>query len=185
MISEEKQSLRARMRSVLAGMTIAQRAEASQAIRNHLESSALWMAAQRIIGFQPMASEPLWIAEEFPAKTLAFPRLRNEEIEPVIAQEHGDFAPGQFGIHEPSGNVLMERPDLILVPGLAFDRQGGRLGRGKGYYDRFLVRMTAKKIGVCFACQLVEDVPLESHDHPLDGVVTEEGLILRDKVGLS
>ena len=63
--------------------------------------------------------------------------------------------------------------DLIIVPGVAFDAQCHRLGRGRGFYDRLLSSLHAPKIGICFDFQLVPSVPVESFDHPMDHVVTE------------
>ena len=62
-----------------------------------------------------------------------------------------------------------------MVPGVAFDLCGGRLGYGKGYYDRFLKRTRAFRIGVCFSSQIVESVPMEDHDIPMQGLVSEKG----------
>jgi 5-formyltetrahydrofolate cyclo-ligase len=78
---------------------------------------------------------------------------------------------------------------LISAPGLAFDRKGNRLGRGKGYYDRFLSRARASGahcmvIGICFSEQLVDDVPHDETDQQVDGVVTERETILFDRAGL-
>ncbi len=73
-------------------------------------------------------------------------------------------------------------PEIILVPGVAFDKSGGRLGRGKGYYDRYLekIESTLKrrviKIGICFSQQLIELVKLEDHDQVMDFIVTDEGM---------
>jgi 5-formyltetrahydrofolate cyclo-ligase len=66
----------------------------------------------------------------------------------------------------------------IIVPGLAFTKRGQRLGRGGGYYDRYLASLpaTTMKIGVCFALQIVETLPIEHHDQKMDVVITEEGL---------
>ncbi|MDR0937736.1 MAG: 5-formyltetrahydrofolate cyclo-ligase [Mediterranea sp.] len=84
------------------------------------------------------------------------------------------LATGRFGIEEPTGEAFTDYPaiDLAVVPGVAFDRQGHRLGRGKGYYDRLLPRLTqAYKLGLCFPFQLVERVPAEPSDVPMDEVV--------------
>jgi len=72
--------------------------------------------------------------------------------------------------------------EVILVPGLAFTREGQRLGRGGGNYDRYLALLPAStlKMGVCFALQIVETLPAEPHDQPVDAVATEDG-ILRQK----
>lgn len=88
---------------------------------------------------------------------------------------------GAYGIREPGpGSEVWspEKLELILVPGVAFDRRGGRLGRGKGYYDRFLPKTNAVKVGVCFGERLLARLPLEPHDHRMDAVVTEREMIL-------
>lgn len=86
-----------------------------------------------------------------------------------------------FGLKEPPEGVEEVEPDLLFVPLAAFDRAGGRVGYGGGFYDRTLEKLRAKQpalaIGLAFAAQEVETVPLESHDAPLDGVLTEEGFL--------
>ncbi len=90
---------------------------------------------------------------------------------------------GAYGILEPiegSGPTLKaEEIDVIIVPALAFDRTGARLGYGCGYYDRFLKRLKdeAVKIGLAFEVQMVDEVPFESHDERVDYIVTETGII--------
>jgi 5-formyltetrahydrofolate cyclo-ligase len=86
--------------------------------------------------------------------------------------------PGAFGILEPRLDAAVfpaSEIDLILVPGLAFDPQGHRLGRGKGYYDRFLPETRGKTMGIC--SYLVPRVPVEAHDCKMDAVVTEGTII--------
>ena len=67
--------------------------------------------------------------------------------------------------------------DVILVPGLAFDRNGGRMGFGKGYYDRLLESSKAVKIGLCYDFQILEKIPTESHDVPMNFVITEKEIL--------
>lgn len=67
-------------------------------------------------------------------------------------------------------------PDLLIIPGLAFDENGGRLGRGKGFYDRFLSHFKGIKVGICFEEQLIDTVPREDHDVIVDFVVSERGI---------
>jgi len=94
----------------------------------------------------------------------------------VIADWQSDLVPARMGLKEPRKGLPLADPadiDLILVPGLAFDRSGGRLGRGKGYYDRFLATVppSAVTIGMCFTCQIVERVPMNEHDWPVGQLV--------------
>jgi 5-formyltetrahydrofolate cyclo-ligase len=86
---------------------------------------------------------------------------------------------GKFGNLEPKANAPKApfESDFIVVPGLAFDPSGGRLGRGAGYYDRLLTKFQGVRIGVCFTELLVERVPCEDHDIRMDFVVTPEGII--------
>ena len=86
--------------------------------------------------------------------------------------------PGRFGVREPRGGrpaVDVKQLDLILVPGLGFDRRGGRLGRGRGYYDRLLSCSVAKRIGVAFTEQCVPEAPVEPHDMRMNCIVSPAG----------
>lgn len=113
-------------------------------------------------------------------KTLLLPRCEGDGT--MTARRMDDLAelePGAYGILEPKPDapcVMPDEIDLILVPGLAFDEKGGRLGRGKGYYDRFLGKTEAKTIGVC-RC-LVPRVPVEVHDKRMDAVVTDKNIMI-------
>jgi 5-formyltetrahydrofolate cyclo-ligase len=91
------------------------------------------------------------------------------------------LAPGAFRVHEPDPECETVEPDLLLVPLLAFDRTGHRLGYGAGHYDRTLAELHARKpivaIGLAFAAQEVDRIPADGHDQILDGVVTERAYI--------
>ena len=85
-----------------------------------------------------------------------------------------DLQTGSFGILEPTGELFTDYDtiDVAIVPGMAFDAEGHRLGRGKGYYDRFLSRVPhLYKIGLCFSWQLVDHVPYDEHDIKMDEVI--------------
>ena len=75
-----------------------------------------------------------------------------------------------------------ESLDLVLVPGVAFDWKGERLGFGKGYYDRFLTKTSALLVGVAFSAQVIPDVPTESHDVSMNALLTENGITMIDRV---
>lgn len=86
-----------------------------------------------------------------------------------------DLTVGAFGIEEPTGEPFThyDEIDLAVIPGVAFDAKGHRLGRGRGYYDRLLPRLTAaRKLGICFPFQLVDEVPAEPLDIDMDEVIT-------------
>lgn len=109
-------------------------------------------------------------------KTVAVPRVLPEpgEMQPVVIHALNDFAPGRFGIPEPTTHEPLEQtPDVTIVPGLAFTRTGARLGQGGGYYDRYLVDHPATyKIGLCFEEQLADELPSVTHDVFMDEVVS-------------
>lgn len=88
-----------------------------------------------------------------------------------------------FGMHEPARDAPEVTPDVLLVPLLAFDARGNRLGYGGGFYDRTLTALDTKlAIGIAYAGQEVRELPCRDHDHPLDMVVTESGIRRLDRV---
>lgn len=117
-------------------------------------------------------------------KRVVVPYCEAGEIELFRLDNLDELSPGSMGVLEPMADLrgCVERKvtpselDLIVVPGLAFDRRGGRLGYGKGYYDKLLhqTRNDALKAAVCFECQLVPTVPVLAHDMRMDMIVTEK-----------
>lgn len=109
-------------------------------------------------------------------KTVLLPRVvNNTDMELRHYTGRHDLQPGAYGIMEPVGQPFTEyeQIDVAIIPGMAFDREGHRLGRGKGYYDRFLSRVpNIYKIGLCFSWQLVDSVPTDEHDIRMDETVT-------------
>lgn len=100
--------------------------------------------------------------------------LKNGVLENRPFTSFMDLEEGVLGTRYPSGDKIYDGSyDLIIVPGLAFDKEGYRLGYGRGYYDRFLSQQTnAYKLGVCYPFQLIHEVPREEHDQKLDRVLT-------------
>ena len=109
-------------------------------------------------------------------KTVLLPRVIDDEnMEIRYYQGAEDLQAGAFGIMEPCGQRFTdyEKIDVAVIPGMAFDRQGNRLGRGRGYYDRFLSRVPyIYKIGLCFPFQLTDKVPAEDNDICMDVVIS-------------
>ena len=105
------------------------------------------------------------------------PVVTGDDLELRVYTGPGDLATGAYGMEEPTGALFTDYDaiDFIVVPGVAFDRNGNRLGRGKGYYDRLLPRIpSAYKAGICFPFQIVEEVPAETFDIHMDEVITCE-----------
>jgi len=114
-------------------------------------------------------------------KQVYYPRVADEQLEFCQVTSVADLVPGSFGVAEPAAaqDSVAEHLDLIIVPGVAFDRSGYRLGYGKGFYDRELARIPAAtlSIGLCFDFQLFPVLPHEAHDRPVSLVITETKII--------
>ena len=96
----------------------------------------------------------------------------------ALIQDLGQLQPGRWGLLEPAPDHPcwledLTRIDLVVIPGLAFDRRGNRLGLGGGYYDRFLAQVNATKAGLIYSALLLDTLPTETHDIPMDLVITE------------
>jgi 5-formyltetrahydrofolate cyclo-ligase len=183
-----KAELRREMRTRLAALGAA-RAEKSQAIVAALAWHPAFAGpspAGRIALFSPLPSEPdiepLW---EAASGRFCYPRVAGGALEFVEVEKLADLSasPWHRQIREHSHPAARLVPpaeiEAILVPGLAFTKQGHRLGRGGGFYDRYLALLAPPtlKIGVCFALQLVETLPTEPHDKFMNAIATEEGLL--------
>ena len=98
-----------------------------------------------------------------------------------------DLIVGTFDIKEPNIDICKKVVDfdnaLCIVPGLCFDKNGNRLGYGKGYYDRFLEKFTFKTVGLCYNTFVLDSVPIDVHDKPVDYVITENNVIIIDNGG--
>lgn len=160
----------------------AEREEASRRICLRLMERQEWRAAWRVLAFVPLASEPdirpVLQAALSHGRSLALPRhdavtgtYRAVEVRSLEL----DLVPGAFGILEPGPHcheIATNPLDLILVPGLGFSGCMGRLGRGRGHYDRLLCGVSGVKCGVAFDWQIADEVPMEPHDVRMDAVVT-------------
>lgn len=140
-------------------------------------SQSLMSEAQSEESFVPSdASVLLPLASADSAgKTILLPRVTSEtDMELRLYTGPDDLSRGAFGIMEPCGALFIDysRIDLAVVPGMAFDCHGHRLGRGRGYYDRFLPLLPrAYKIGICFPFQLVDTVPTDPMDVIMDEII--------------
>lgn len=152
-------------------------------------SSCKTLALYNPINNEVQTDRLLAVAREF-GKRICFPRVCNSRMQFVASQSEADFVVGKFGIAEPeTGEVVpVDEIDLVVVPGVAFDCQGFRLGYGKGFYDRELSRPRAATltVGLCYDFQLCKSLPVEAHDQQLDYIATQTQLIpcRKDVAGL-
>jgi 5-formyltetrahydrofolate cyclo-ligase len=175
-----KAGLRRQIRAALERISPVARAVASDAACQRLKIQM--QSAGMVLFFAPLPSEvnvwPLLEQALAAGRTAALPRFDSTcrsytacRVENLAAE----IVSGQFGIREPGAacpEISLERLDLILVPGVAFDLAGRRLGRGKGYYDRLLAKAAGLKCGVAFDEQIVDAVPAAAHDVKMDFILT-------------
>ena len=186
-----KTEISAEMKLFLAGVTAADRHARSLAACQHRTATREFKTAQHIMIFMSMPSEietsTLAVKAWQEGKSIAIPRMdwASKRMEPVeITSLDVNFqASGPGGaIREPvEGTVVpLALIDMIVIPGLAFDRHGYRVGRGRGFYDRFLSQQDFRGVrcALCFAEQLrLEPLPCEAHDIPMDLIVTDREVI--------
>lgn len=181
-IQQAKATMRAKVREELEKLSPAEREAASLAACLSLEKQEVWKQARSILFYAPTPDEPdIWklLADSLAlGKTVALPRFVPEQNHYVACQikDHArDILPGKFGIREPDekcAKIELNRLDLVLVPGVAFDMHGRRLGRGRGFYDRLLVEFHGPACGVAFDQQIVGEIPVEPHDAQLSCILT-------------
>lgn len=118
------------------------------------------------------------IAESLYTKKVLVPFTEKENIYPVVIESLNNLNRGAFGILEPREKKIHRRKiDMIIVPGVAFDHRGYRIGYGKGFYDRFLKERHGIKIGLAYDFQIVERIPENEGDIPVDKIITEKRVI--------
>lgn len=171
----DKQTLRNQIKALLIGMTDEERNLQSRDICKKIISLPEFCDAKTVYLYSPLKTEPDVTPVFYEAirlgKKVAFPLCVFNELEFFCVESFGDLKPGAFGILEPDTSSCMhvtpevcEKP-IIVVPGLAFDREGHRLGRGRGFYDRYLAKNKfAYKVGCCFKNQIMDSIPYEKHD---------------------
>ena len=166
------------MRQLNRALDSRQRLRASAAIFSAVERLPEFRAARTVAVFAALPDEPATdevLARSASTRRVVLPRVEGDAMR-FYACRPDALVFGAFGILEPQG----ERPcpageiDLVVCPGVAFTADGRRLGRGRGYYDRYLGDPAFRgfRVGVCYAHQLVDDLPVEPHDVRMDRVIT-------------
>lgn len=190
MIHLQKKSLRKKIRQNLDALSVQDQAEQSRAITRHLVESPLWKSMEAVLCFISMEEEVstagIVMAALDENKTVAVPHMHGDEMDfHVITSVDENWILHPYGVQEPRHEWPIFDPTvyepgsvLMITPGLAFDRTGIRLGRGKGYYDRYIEKYcgTLISIAICFSVQLVDQVPAAPHDCRVSNIITEEGI---------
>jgi 5-formyltetrahydrofolate cyclo-ligase len=179
-----KDALRLRFRAQRDAVGAEQRAQASQRIAEWVTQLAQYRKAGNVLLYASFGSEvetrPLRERALADKKIVLLPRIADRQLK-IHDWRPGDrLETNRHGIPEPLASAPEADPralEFIVVPGLAFDARGGRLGYGGGYYDKLLATIPhAYRVGVCFARQLVPELPSTHLDVPMDCVVTENGV---------
>lgn len=179
-----KASLRKKLRLVLSGISKAARRRKSKKALARLVKTQTFKAANRILIYMALPSEldtePLMQSALKAGKEVYAPCIQKNRKQLLLYKIEGahHLKKGSYGIREPRKHAARKgaigKIDLVIVPGLGFDRKGNRLGRGGGYFDRLLAKAThAAKIGLAFKEQRVTRIPVEAHDIPVDRVITD------------
>ncbi len=155
----------------------------SEIIVTRIESLPQFFEAQTIACYFPLAYEvnlSTAIDKWAQTKRILLPVVDKEDIHLKLYRGTEHLTQGAFRVMEPDGPLFesTDEIDLIIVPGVAFDAEKNRMGYGKGFYDRFLPKLNAIKMGICFDFQLIEHIPTLSTDIKMDLILTEKRLLL-------
>lgn len=187
-LESRKRALRLRMSERRRATSSAECARAGVAASREIVATPEFRSARRVALYTPLPGEvdtkPLFTAARTGGKQLCAPRCQApDRLDFAVLESWAELRPAAFGVREPPPSapiVALEPGDLVIVPGVAFDRQGRRLGRGGGYYDRAFPpgRAAAPRLfGLGFSFQVVAEVPSACHDRRMDAVCTEAGLL--------
>lgn len=172
----DKKELRANIKLLKKQHTKEQLLEQSELILAKLERHPDFRNARIVMLYSALPDEvqtQAFLEKWRHEKKIILPTVVGDDIIPVELAENTGFAVGDFNILEPQNEPYTGGYDLIVVPGVAFDRNGNRIGRGRGYYDRFLCKhLDVKRIGICFDFQLVDKVPTEPNDIKMNEVIS-------------
>ena len=171
----DKETLRKKALKTRDQIPEAERKKKSEAIIKRLEGLKEFSQAEKILAYFSFGSEvetkeslENWARE----KQLYLPRLNEDSS--FQALPYGPLKENRYRIAEPAEGIPAKKLDMIILPGLAFDRNGGRLGMGKGYYDRFLAEMKGVlRIALAFQEQVLDSIPLSTYDESVDLIITD------------
>ena len=158
-----------------------EKASAADEVFAQLEKTAAFMMAENILMYHSLPDELStikFLKKWHDRKRFFLPRVNGVNLD-ILPYEETRLELGSFHIEEPTGEDVVDVDDieLMVIPAVAFDRKGNRLGRGKGFYDRLLSTSKATKIGVGYEFQLFDSLPSEPHDVAMDMVITQKTVI--------
>jgi 5-formyltetrahydrofolate cyclo-ligase len=174
--NELRQKIRAALEKISPAVRAAESVDLCERLKVQIQSARMilffaplpdeldiWPVLELSLAFGTTCALPVFDGDK---KTYSAKEIKNMATDTII---------GKFGVREPAAGcakVPLDKFDLVLVPGLAFDLHGNRLGRGKGFYDRLLTESSGVKCGICHDIQLMENIPTEPHDTKVNFVLT-------------
>ena len=177
-VSEGKKLLRREMRIRKAALDGTEKEVAAASVAAEIVAMAEYAEAQTLLAYCAMPDEigtSELISRSYACgKTVVLPVVVGESLE-LRKYDPSKLRPGFRGIMEPSDDAEPVPPagiDLAIIPGMAFDAEGHRLGRGGGFYDHLLPQLSCPTIGICFSCQIVPEIPVEPFDTPVFTVIS-------------
>ena len=153
----------------------------SIALLNKLEQHPLFIAAKTVLLYYSLGDEVQthdFIEKWYRQKDILLPVVKGDILELRRYTGPQNLQTGEaYHIEEPTGEAFTDytQIDFAIIPGVSFDKNGNRLGRGKGYYDRLLPQLHSYNVGICFDFQVSDEIPTESFDKPMHEVWTEKG----------
>lgn len=179
-----KSEIRRQIKNLRLMLSDMEKESAAAEVFDRLEKTAAFLMSERVLMYHSLPDElstRAFLKKWGARKKFFLPRVNGVNLE-ILPYDESRLELGAFHIEEPTGGELTDPDtlDLIVVPAVAYDRKGNRLGRGKGFYDRLLQTTRASKIGVGYDFQLLDSIPTEPHDVAMDMVITQgETIIIR------
>lgn len=179
----KKEDIRRNIKARKCLLSAVERMEAANRVFEQLERTAAFMMSDNILLYHSLPDELStveFINKWHDRKHFFLPRVNGVNLD-ILPYDRSRLHIGAFNIEEPDGDEVtpIDMIELIVVPGVAYDVNGNRIGRGKGYYDRLLAESHAVKIGVGYDFQLVDEIEAEPHDVCVDIVITDRRRISR------
>jgi len=189
---ETKQSIRTRVLSIRNGLSDEEWNEGSALIEQRLYETKAWKNAKIILLYRDYKNEVkttgIFKQALLENKAVAFPKVHENDMDFFTVNSMDDLKEGYKGIFEPQNcektDLSLYGPHeiLMILPGSAFDRQGNRIGYGKGFYDRYIKNSPAmNKMGLAFDFQVIDAIPAEPFDIPVDMIITNKETIIKGK----
>jgi len=181
-----KEIVRKKIKDIRSNQTLFDNRKMSSKIKEKLFSLLDFKSAETVLFYISYEGEVYthdMIRESFYNKNVIVPVSNQKDLTLVLSRlkTWEELSIGSYRILEPKKekirNTNIEDIDLLIIPGVAFNEKGDRLGHGKGYYDKILNKTKSLKIGLAFEFQILEKIPTESHDVPVDMIITESRII--------